>query len=198
MGSVSRCRAGAAAAVCLFPLACGSIEKQTAGSTGGADSGILLAPPGASPRDQAGWSVCINELMASNNAALVIEDGSTPDWLELHNPTNVAISLEGWTMINESTGGEAPLDGLEFLEPGAFLLLYADGSTAGAPHLPFTLSKEGATVSLNRPDGGGDRIRYGETYEDQAIFRSTDCCASDEPDCFDAGYGGTPGASNQD
>lgn len=188
---------GVSAAGAVLLMACGPVEKQEP-SASSEDSGVLLAPPGASPLDQAGWSVCINELMASNSLSLVLEDGSSPDWIELHNPSNIDIPLAGWTMANASTDAEAALDALEIIEAGGFVLLYADGATTGAPHLPFTLSKEGATVSLRRRDGGGDQIRYGETYEDQAIYRSTDCCASDEPDCFVSGYGGTPGASNRD
>ncbi len=31
-------------------------------------------------------SAVINEFMASNSDALSLEDGSTPDWIEIHNP----------------------------------------------------------------------------------------------------------------
>lgn len=180
-----------------FAPGCGPIEKSGTTRTTVDDSGLVVQAPSASPDDLAAQSVCINELMASNDRSMVLEDGTSPDWLELHNPSSVDIDLTGWAVHNESEGSEGRLDALGVLEAGGFALLYADASSAEAPHLPFTLSKEGATIALLRPDGGGDRITYGETFPDRAFYRTTDCCASTEPDCFAAEYAGTPGATNQ-
>lgn len=176
-------------------VGCAPVAEKT-GEAGVTDSGAPLEAPAASPVDAAAFSVCINELMASNEVALVLDDGTTPDWLEVHNPSARDVSLDGWTVLNESDGGTADLSGIGTLPAGAFLVLYADGSSQGGVHLPFTLQREGGAVFLQRDDGGGDRIVYGETQTDMAISRTTDCCASDDDGCFEGRFGGTPGWSN--
>lgn len=175
--------------------ACG-VASEPGDNTKDSDSGTVVAGPASTPSDDAAWSVCINELMASNDVAVAVGDGEYPDWLELHNPSDLSVSLAGWSLVDETTGQVAPLDTLGELEPGAFLVLYADGTSRGGAHLPWTLPREGGAVFLQRDDGGGDRIVYGELPTDWSAFRQSDCCASADPDCFAVGFGGTPGASN--
>jgi len=138
--------------------------------------------------------VCINELMPSNQAALHVADGETPDWLELHNPTAREVSLEGW-VLTDTPGG--PLDGAHRLDhdiaAGGFLLLFADGQDGGA-HLPFRLNADGGALGLYTPDGRGQVVTFGQVEGDYAIARQTDCC--DGPDCLRFQFRGTPGYSN--
>ncbi|HCH64853.1 MAG: hypothetical protein CL927_11165 [Deltaproteobacteria bacterium] len=176
---------------------CGPVEKRTTDGAPTEDSGVVLTPPSASPDDLAAQSVCINEVMPSNELSLILDDGSSPDWIELHNPSDREVDLMGWVMRNESAGLDGRLDSLGLLPAGGFVLLFADESSAEAPHLPFTLSKEGATITLVRPDNGGDRVTYGEIDTDDSLYRTTDCCASTDPECFAGAFGGTPGTSNR-
>jgi len=39
--------------------------------------------------------------MASNRATLVDSDGEYPDWIEIHNPTDAAIGLHGWSLTDD-------------------------------------------------------------------------------------------------
>lgn len=38
--------------------------------------------------------VLINELQGANRKTIVAQDGSTPDWVELYNPTSSTIDLQ--------------------------------------------------------------------------------------------------------
>jgi hypothetical protein len=145
--------------------------------------------------------LCINELMPSNDRALVLEDGSSPDWVELHNDGWDPVDLAGWTLRREAAGeGDESVEGVEHdlgengvLERGEWLLLYADaGTTPG--HLPYDLSSDGGSLLLQAPDRGGERLAFGHVETDFSVERETDCCDSD--DCLSTVYVGTPGADN--
>jgi hypothetical protein len=76
--------------------------------------------------------ICINELMPDNVIAAVQEDGSSPDWVELYNPTPREISLDGWSLTDDPEDPwKSRLDGLAVPSRG-FLLLWADGETSAA------------------------------------------------------------------
>ena len=49
-----------------------------------------------------GQSVRLNEIVSSNGDNLYDEDGDTPDWIELHNPTAEAIDIAGWYLSDSS------------------------------------------------------------------------------------------------
>ena len=44
-------------------------------------------------------SIQINEIVSSNQSSYYDEDGETPDWIELYNPTPSNISLNGWLSL---------------------------------------------------------------------------------------------------
>ncbi len=130
-------------------------------------------PPGADDRpDESAWDspspdshgplqpLILNEAQSSNGSTLELEDGSSPDWIELYNPGPRSADLAGWTL---SDGGD-PFDlAGESLLPGEFLLLYADET-----HLPFRLSSEGETLTLLDPHG-----RLVDELEVPALRRDT-------------------------
>ena len=41
-------------------------------------------------------NIQLNEIVSSNQSSYYDEDGETPDWIELYNPTASNISLNGW------------------------------------------------------------------------------------------------------
>ena len=42
----------------------------------------------------------LSEVMASNNGVLADNEGDYPDWIELHNPTDQEINLEGYGLTD--------------------------------------------------------------------------------------------------
>ena len=47
-------------------------------------------------------SLMITEFMAANDSVLRDEDGDFSDWIELRNPTNEPIDLEGWSLTDDA------------------------------------------------------------------------------------------------
>lgn len=135
-------------------------------------------------------NVVVNELMASNHAAVRDPTGGWPDWVELYNPSDVAVGLDGWTLA----AGDAthPLDGLT-VDAGGWLLLWADEDVdAGPDHLPFRLPAEGATIGLYGPDGApADGLTYGALPTDVSLGRAGDADAT-----WTFFRPATPGATN--
>src|SRR5262245_25094464 len=61
-------------------------------------SAVTLA---ASVRAGAGQPF-ITEFMAKNQGTLLDEDGESSDWLELYNPGDAAVDLEGWFLTDDA------------------------------------------------------------------------------------------------
>lgn len=141
--------------------------------------------------------LCVNEFMPANAAAVVDEYDGHADWIELHNPGEVAIPLDGWSLTDDPADPENHvLDGGLVLEPGAFLVLWADGfPELGPTHLGFSLAEEGEAVGLFAPDGSGSVLTYPEVPSDLAVARAADCC--EEEGCIGYVFAGTPGRSNE-
>ncbi len=72
-------------------------------------------------------SICINELMSSNETFLADEDGDFPDWIELYNNSNSIINLEGYGISDESLVLKKWVIPEINLLPNAHLLLFSSG-----------------------------------------------------------------------
>ena len=110
----------------LLLLACGDDAKTVptgdtaASDTAAPDTGANdTATPDTAP--PAPLALCVNELMPSTGGAYRAADGTSPDWVELHNPGATDVDLSGWTIAAEDAVG--PLTGT--LPAGGFLLLEA-------------------------------------------------------------------------
>jgi len=87
----------------------------------------------------------INEVMASNTSTIADENGYFGDWIEIYNPSNVAVDLAGMFISDDAatptkyqfpTGSSATV-----IPAGGFKLIWADDSTQSGPlHLNFKLS----------------------------------------------------------
>ncbi|MGC6425719.1 MAG: lamin tail domain-containing protein [Akkermansiaceae bacterium] len=104
-----------------------------------------------------GQMVVISEAMASNGTVIADEDGEFSDWLELHNPTENAVSLNGWHLTDRED------DLIQWalpevtIESKGFLLVFASNKDRALPgselHTNFKLSSSGEYLALVRPDG---------------------------------------------
>ena len=152
------------------------------------------SPPDSDPPPEP-MPICINEFMPSNQSVLRLEDGSTPDWIELHNPGEEHIALSGWGIDDEADDDSPWLLGDLVLPAGGYVLLYADDSPETGPeHVGFKLSASGGDLVLWAPDGRGQIIHYGTVGDDFSISRIPDCCLGEG--CLDFVFHGTPGETN--
>jgi len=109
----------------------------------------------------------ITEFMASNVSTLLDGDGKSSDWIEIYDPTDAPLSLDGWYLTDETderTKWEFPEVTLAAAgDPNGddYLLVFAsdrdnadypyrDG--AGYLHTNFALSKGGDSLLLVQPD----------------------------------------------
>ncbi|MCF7889922.1 CotH kinase family protein [Candidatus Bipolaricaulota bacterium] len=97
-------------------------------------------------------SVVINELLASNQERLADGDGDLEDWVELYNPTNEAINLEGYTLTDRPKNPTKWRFPDVTINPKGFLLLWASGKDRRAPgnwdfKTPLNLKFESAGYS---------------------------------------------------
>lgn len=114
----------------------------------------------------------INEWMASNPTTSRIldpSDSQADDWIELYNPSNSPISLDGWAL---SDSPDTPFkfripDGFSIPAQG-FILIWADDepfqndpNSINEIHTNFKLGAEGESIILSAPDGEEiDRVDF--------------------------------------
>lgn len=161
------------------------------------DTATTSPPDTGPPPETPPLELCINEFMPNNQATWSDPvTGATPDWVELHNPTAAAVSLDGWSITDNRNdprkhGFATHLE----IEAGGFMVLQADGRPELGPrHLSFLLDALGEEIALFRADLSGTIIEYGPMERDVAVARVPDCC--DEPGCLLTRFGGTPAATN--
>ena len=94
----------------------------------------------------------ISEIMSSNRNALAAADGEYYDWIEIYNPTQNSINLNGFALsddLNEPTKFVMPA---HILQPGEFVVFYASGGALDdLYHASFKISSEGETIYLSDP-----------------------------------------------
>ncbi len=147
----------------------------------GAARGVALACPlalvacdgmGGTPE------LYINEFMADNLDYLVLDDDTSPDWIEIYNASTTEVLLDDIYISDVLAAPTMWGLGVEgSIEAGGFLLLYADGETSEG-HLPFRLDKGGEDLGLFHFDGGEavtiDAVSYPSQPENQSSARSPD------------------------
>jgi hypothetical protein len=118
-------------------------------------------------------SVFITELMAINSSTIQDEDLDYSDWIELHNPTDTAVSLNGWYLTDDGDDLDKwQLPGVS-IEPDEHLIVFASGKNrsdpAGELHTNFQLADGGGVVALVDADGATvwhQYAPYPQPYED--------------------------------
>lgn len=114
----------------------------------------------------------ISELVAVGNDSFQDEDGDTPDWLEIHNPTNETINLGGYHLTDDAVALEKWTFPEVNLPPGEYLVVFASDknrATAGSElHTNFKLSGSGEYLALIAPDGTTITNQFSPTFPVQA------------------------------
>ena len=120
----------------------------------------------------------INEWLAANKSFRDPADGDADDWIEIYNPTATAVSLESWRL---SDGAETyVLPAGVSVAAGGYLLIWADdemiqNSGTGQIHVPFKLSADGESITLQAPDGTRvDHVSFGPQRDDVSEGRFSD------------------------
>ena len=115
----------------------------------------VVAPmfTGSASRSPSTAKVRINEVMASNQQAVPDDFGNYSDWIELYNPSDVPVSLEGWGLSNSKLKPAKWTFPAVTLSPKGYIVVYCDkldrrDPKAGALHTNFNLSSQGASVML--------------------------------------------------
>jgi|GEM_PF-390353 len=149
----------------------------------------------------------ITEFLARNDSG-IYDDWNPPkrqDWIEIYNPTQEVISLDGWYL----TDSAADLRKCRFpavtLGPGEYLLVFASGRASGSTmvfgpggrlHTNFALATEGEFLALVRPDGTTIASSFAPQYPPQVA----DVSYGWSMDLATQGYFAlpTPGTGNTD
>lgn len=119
--------------------------------------------------------VRINELMASNQAAVPDPGGEYPDWIELVNLDDVEVDLTGATLTDDLAQPARWTFPDTTLGVGAYLVVWADDGGANDLSATFKLSASGEAVGLFGPDGAAwDTVEFGPQETDVAWARTPD------------------------
>ena len=121
-------------------------------------------------------NLLISEVLATNQTTLV-NFGSKPDLVELHNAGSSAVNLRGMSLTDD------PADPTKFvfdddlvIQPGDYLSLLADDANTPGLHLGFSLRREGEGVFLyaapaDQPGDLLDSVEFGLQIPDFSIGR---------------------------
>ncbi len=99
----------------------------------------------------------INEFMAVNGTSLADENGDRSDWIEIYNPTNQTVNLDGWYLTDDAGHLMQWRFPSASLLPNRYLTVFASGKNRTDPryrlHTNFRLDGDGEYLALVRPDG---------------------------------------------
>ncbi len=112
----------------------------------------LLAGLLGCSKDEAreGGTIIINEFLASNKTGLRDEDGDRRDWLELKNTGSQTVSLDGWSLTDDTTNPEKWVFPAIDIAPQSFVVVFASGKNRKGTtlHANFKLSSSGDYLAL--------------------------------------------------
>lgn len=138
---------------------------------------LLVACQGSGETDPvAAPDLRINEVMASNQAAVEAPDGSFPDWFEIGHFGDEAVDLSGATLTDTPTYPDKfVFPSGSSIAPGEYLVLWADGDGLGEDTVPFKLSADGEALAMFGPDGTPwGAMEFGPQVTDVSWARTPD------------------------
>ncbi len=104
-----------------------------------------------------GTGPIISEFLAINETILADEDGEYSDWIEIHNPAEAPINLEGWYLTDDAEDLNRWRFPAVELQPNDYLVVFAsnkDRGLAGSElHTNFKVDSDGEYLALVQPDG---------------------------------------------
>ncbi|KKL69632.1 hypothetical protein LCGC14_2112980, partial [marine sediment metagenome] len=104
-----------------------------------------------------GGPLVISEFMAINDSGLTDEDGDHSDWIEIYNPSDSPVGLDGWYLTDDASDLTQWRFPGATIEPNDYLLVFASNKDrrdpAGPLHADFKLTGDGEYLGLIRPDG---------------------------------------------
>jgi hypothetical protein len=125
---------------------------------------------------KASGALVINEFMAVNDSNLPDPEDPTRfwDWIEIYNPADVNVDLNGWYLkyqpVGDSTLTKWKFPSVE-LDPGEFLVVFASEQDHNNPtrplHTNFKLRGSGAYLGLVTNDGVTISHEYAPQYPEQ-------------------------------
>lgn len=139
-------------------------------------------------------AVRINELMASNSATLMDENGLSSDWIEICNVSGAPVDLSGYSLGKSERSSNVFTFPEHVLGAGECVVVFADSILQNSPgsqyHAPFRLSSQGGSLMLFSNSGTAvDSVNFPAMASDSSYVREdvTVWKVSDHP---------TPGLSN--
>jgi hypothetical protein len=142
----------------------------------------------------------ISEFMAANDSSLADEDGEFSDWIELHNPEGVPVSLAGYHLTDEASNLRKWAFPAMTLDAGGYLVVFASGKDrtdpAGRLHTDFRLSADGEYLALVAPDGVTVVSAFAPGYPPQFEDESYGLDPAASPPVWSFFSTPTPGAPN--
>jgi len=166
----------------------GGAGGDGAGGTGGQGGGGASVPP------EIDGQLAINELMAANALTTKDESGVASPWIEILNPTDTDVPLQGYAVTDDlAVPGKGVIGAGAVVPARGQLLLWLDGNpSAGPTHVAAHLNRGGGSVGLARPDGTFiDRLVYGPQETDLSAAREPDGAGS-----WAIEWHASPGAAN--
>jgi hypothetical protein len=155
-----------------------TLVLASAGCGGGGSSGGVGSTTGTSHvASSVDGQLRINELMADNVLSNQDDRGATSPWIEIYNPTDQDVPLDGYGVTDDSTNPKKSVLAVGAVAPShGYLVLWADGSAwVGPTHLGILLSAKGGFVALARPDGTFiEQLTYGAQETDMSAAREPD------------------------
>ena len=99
----------------------------------------------------------ISEVVAANDNTLRDDFGDSPDWIEIHNPSDSPLNLLGWGLTDDPTDSHKWTFPAVSIPKNEYLIVHASGNNiavANKPlHASFRLSRTGEFLGLAKPDG---------------------------------------------
>jgi len=123
--------------------------------------------------------VRINEIMSSNSNTISLQDGGTPDWIEIANVSGKRVNLAGYSLSKSTNSASIFVFPELTLEAGECVLVYADSRVRDNAdedlHAPFRISASGDTLMLfNAADTAVDTVNIPALGRDQSYARETE------------------------
>lgn len=98
-----------------------------------------------------GQNVLINEFSAKNNTTIQDEDGDFSDWIELYNPTNLAISLYNFSLSDDNSNLNKWIFPEIIIQPHSYILIFASQKNrldTSELHTNFKIASNGEELYL--------------------------------------------------